>query len=164
MPTQQLNRSKKALWLAIGVGVTALTAVLVALIAIVNGGADSSPSGFNAWTSFGGIDAGIGDGGRSVMLNTHDTTSTWSTKWSGLIYRGQSSCGVEISGRVRDVSHSAATQGGFAIGVATTQGTVSSEELHGVAIQFDYGIRRTLTTTTTLSVCASTAKATTAWT
>src|SRR5262249_45494610 len=38
---------------------------------------------FAAWTRFGGIDATVSDGGKTVRLDTHDTTDTWRTKWSG---------------------------------------------------------------------------------
>jgi hypothetical protein len=55
------------------------------------------------------------------------------------MYRGETKCGVEISGRVRDISHDQARQGGFGIGLATLEGAASSEELRGVAIQFDFG-------------------------
>lgn len=140
-PPRRSKATQKTLWVAIGAGVIALTAVLIAVIAVTNGGSDKSPSNFNMWTPFGGVDAGIADGGRSVMLNTHDTTASWSTKWSGLAYRGQTTCSVDISGHIRDVSHNVATPGGFGIGLAAIEGSGNDEELRGVAIQFDYGFQ-----------------------
>jgi len=40
---------------------------------------------FHAWQPFGGIDAQVSGDGRSVVLDTHDTTQNWKTVWSGLI-------------------------------------------------------------------------------
>jgi hypothetical protein len=97
-------------------------------------------SDFANWTKFGGIDAAVsGNNGGSVVLNTHDTTDTWHTKWSGLI-SPTTACAMRIVGRARDVSHAAGVPGGFGIGVGTLgPGNPDGAELTGSAIQFDFG-------------------------
>jgi hypothetical protein len=95
---------------------------------------------FSSWTTFGGIDAEFSDHGRSVLLDTHDTTETWRTKWSGLIQDGPSMCAMRFTGRARDVSHAAGVPGGFGIGLATLgPGDPDTADLSGTAIQFDFG-------------------------
>ncbi|OBC03411.1 hypothetical protein A5784_14415 [Mycobacterium sp. 852013-50091_SCH5140682] len=95
---------------------------------------------FRAWTAFGGIDAQFGDDGRSVVLDTHDTTDTWRTKWSGLAQPGPARCDLRMTGRVRDISHSDGVAGGFGIGLATlAPGDPTTAALDGTAIQFDFG-------------------------
>jgi hypothetical protein len=95
---------------------------------------------FRTWTAFGGIDAQFGSDGTSVTLDTHDTTDTWRTKWSGLIQPGPTRCDLRMTGRVRDISHAQGVPGGFGIGLATvTPGDPASAQLDGTAIQFDYG-------------------------
>ncbi len=97
---------------------------------------------FADWTRFGGIDASPGDGGESVRLDTHDTTDTWRTKWSGLISPKTTACSVRVVGRVRDISHTSGVSGGFSIGMGTlAPGSVDDAELAGAAIQFDFGQR-----------------------
>lgn len=102
----------------------------------------SSPNAVNFSNSnkFGGIDAQIAADGTSVVLDTHDTTQTWKTKWSGLIQSGISTCSVDVSGRVRDISHVDGTPGGYGIGLATLSGDSSdTATLNGVAAQYDFG-------------------------
>ncbi|ART68258.1 hypothetical protein BTO20_06370 [Mycobacterium dioxanotrophicus] len=95
---------------------------------------------FRTWTAFGGIDTQFGDDGRSVVLDTHDTTDTWRTKWSGLAQPGPARCDLRMTGRVRDISHSDGVAGGFGIGLATlTPGDPATAALDGTAIQFDFG-------------------------
>lgn len=95
---------------------------------------------FRTWTAFGGIDARFGDDGRSVVLDTHDTTDTWRTKWAGVIQPGPARCDLRMTGRVRDISHSDGVAGGFGIGLATlAPGDPSTAALDGTAIQFDFG-------------------------
>ncbi|GAY13878.1 hypothetical protein MSZK_06040 [Mycobacterium sp. shizuoka-1] len=95
---------------------------------------------FSSWARFGAIDARFTDGGRSVMLDTHDTTDTWQTKWSGLIQQGPAVCSFRLTGSVRDVSHTAGVPGGFGIGLADLgPGDPKQAELTGSAVQFDFG-------------------------
>jgi hypothetical protein len=95
---------------------------------------------FSSWTAFGGVDARFGDDRRSVLLDTHDSTQTWRTKWSGLIQSGPSMCALHIRGRARDVSHAAGVPGGFGIGLATlSPGNLDDTALTGMGIQFDFG-------------------------
>jgi hypothetical protein len=95
---------------------------------------------FAEWTKFGGIDASFSDNGESVVLDTHDTTDTWHTKWSGLISPNTTACAMRIVGRARDVSHTIGVPGGFGIGVGTLRpGNADDAELTGTAIQFDFG-------------------------
>jgi hypothetical protein len=95
---------------------------------------------FAGWTKFGGIDAAFSDSGESVVLDTHDTTDTWHTKWSGLISPKTTACAMRIAGRVRDISHTSGVPGGFGIGVGTLgPGNTDGAELAGSAIQFDFG-------------------------
>lgn len=95
---------------------------------------------FSAWTKFGGIDADFSNNGESVLLDTHDTTDTWLTKWSGLISPLTTTCAARIVGRVRDVSHTAGSPGGFAVGLGTlSSGNPDNPALSGTAIQFDFG-------------------------
>ncbi len=95
---------------------------------------------FTTWTAFGGIDARYGDNGRSVVLDTHDTTDTWRTKWSGLIQAGPPMCSMHLTGRVRDLTHAVGTPGGFGIGLASIDsGNPADVTLSGNAIQFDFG-------------------------
>ena len=95
---------------------------------------------FSSWTAFGGIDARFGDDKRSVLLDTHDTTQTWRTKWSGLTQPGPAMCALHIRGRARDVSHTAGVPGGFGVGLATlSPGSVGGPTLSGTGIQFDFG-------------------------
>ncbi|WP_396910883.1 hypothetical protein [Mycolicibacterium sp.] len=97
---------------------------------------------FQTWSVFGGVDARFGDQGRSVVLDTHDTTETWRTKWSGLIQPGPSRCDLAFTGRVRGLSHSVGVPGGFGIGLAVLgAGDPANAELTGTAIQFDFGVR-----------------------
>ena len=56
---------------------------------------------FSAWTRFGGIDANFSNNGESVFLDTHDTTDTWRTKWSG--------CGLTADNNVRRAHRWAST-------------------------------------------------------
>jgi hypothetical protein len=95
---------------------------------------------FSSWTTFGGIDAEFSDHGRSVLLDTNDTTDTWRTKWSGLIQDGPPMCAMRFTGRARDVSHTGGVPGGFGIGLATLgPGDPDTADLSGTAIQFDFG-------------------------
>ncbi|MBV8863128.1 MAG: hypothetical protein JO259_14920 [Mycobacterium sp.] len=95
---------------------------------------------FSNWNQFGGIDAQTAADGTSVVLDTHDTTQTWKTKWSGLIQSANSTCSVDISGRVRDISHVDGTPGGYGIGLATLSGGSSdTATLNGVGAQYDFG-------------------------
>lgn len=95
---------------------------------------------FRSWAVFGGIDAQFGDDGRSVVLDTHDTTDTWRTKWSGLVQPGPARCDLRMTGRVRDISHSDGVAGGFGIGLAMlAPGDPTTAALDGTAIQFDFG-------------------------
>lgn len=94
---------------------------------------------FASWAGFGGIDTRFGDESRSVVLDTHDTTQTWHTKWSGLIQPGSPMCALHFRGRVRDVSHAAGVPGGFGIGLATLARGNPEDTLIGTAIQFDFG-------------------------
>ena len=97
---------------------------------------------FAGWTRFGGIVATTDNGGESVQLDTHDTTETWRTKWSGLISPKTTACSARIVGRVRDISHSTGVPGGFSVGMGTLgPGSVDDAELTGAAIQFDFGQR-----------------------
>ena len=96
---------------------------------------------FTSWNRFGGIDAGYGNNGQSVLLDTNDTTDTWSTKWSGLISPKTTTCAARIVGRVRDVSHVPGVPGGFGIGLATLSGDAPDATLTGTAIQFDFGMQ-----------------------
>jgi hypothetical protein len=95
---------------------------------------------FSTWSSFGGVEADFADDGRTVRLDTHDTTDTWQTKWSGLVEQGAPRCELHLSGRVRDPSHRAGVPGGFAMGLATVgPGDPSRADLTGTGLQFDYG-------------------------
>lgn len=95
---------------------------------------------FSAWTRFGGIDADFSNNGESVLLDTHDTTDTWRTKWSGLISPLTTTCAARIVGRARDLSHISGAPGGFAIGLGTLgSGNPDDAALSGTAIQFDFG-------------------------
>lgn len=96
---------------------------------------------FATWTPFGGIDAVYGGDGDSALLDTHDTTDTWSTKWSGLISPKTTTCAARIVGRVRDVSHVAGIPGGFSIGLATLSEDGPNAGLTGTAVQFDFGMQ-----------------------
>jgi hypothetical protein len=90
----------------------------------------SSPdtaAALNGWEQFGGIDAHPGSGGNTVVLDTHNTTETWTTKWSGLIAPGESACTLHFSARVRDISHTSGVPGGYGIGLATTQNDPSGQ-------------------------------------
>jgi hypothetical protein len=94
---------------------------------------------FAAWTGFGGIDADFSNSGQSVLLDTHDTTDTWRTKWSGLISPITTTCAARIVGRARDASHTAGIPGGFGIGLATLSGVAADATLTGTAMQYDFG-------------------------
>ena len=110
-----------------------------------NGSASAPPAphdamSLNGWNQFGGIDAHAGPSGDTVILDTHDTTVNWTTKWSGLIAPAEPACTLHVSTRVRDISHTLGVPGGYGIGLATTredpQGQVT---LNGTAIQYDFG-------------------------
>jgi hypothetical protein len=95
---------------------------------------------FSSWASFGGIDARFTEDGRAVSLDTHDTTDTWHTKWSGLIQQGPPQCTFRLTGRVRDTSHAVGVAGGFGIGMGDVgSGDPTTATLTGSAIQFDFG-------------------------
>lgn len=95
---------------------------------------------FSSWSSFGGVDAQFTDNGRTAFLNTHDTTDTWHTKWSGLIQEGEPLCAFRLTGRVRDASHTVGVPGGLGIGTAELgSGDPAEASLTGSAIQFDFG-------------------------
>ncbi|QRZ08163.1 hypothetical protein [Mycolicibacterium austroafricanum] len=91
------------------------------------------------WHPFGGIDAEISTHGRSVTLDTQDTTDTWTTKWSGVEMSGPATCSVTISGRVRDMSHRPGVPGGYGIGLAKVDRSQAVETLYGSAVQYDFG-------------------------
>lgn len=95
---------------------------------------------FGSWTRFGGIDAQFADKGQQVLLDTHDTTDTWHTKWSGLISAKTTACAVRIVGQVRDISHTDGVPGGFGFGLGTlAPGDLSDATLSGTAVQIDFG-------------------------
>lgn len=98
-------------------------------------------STFSTWEPFGGIDAALSDDGNSVLLDTHDTTDTWSTKWSGITLPGPAACSLDVTLRVRDVSHNPGVPGGYGIGLATVKTEAGEEVLHGAAVQYDFGQR-----------------------
>ena len=92
------------------------------------------------WSQFGGIDAHPGQQADSIVLDTHNTTDTWTTKWSGLTDPVGSACTLHFSARVRDISHTLGVPGGYGIGLATTQNDPSGQvTLNGTAIQYDFG-------------------------
>ena len=94
----------------------------------------------NGWSQFGGIDAHPGTSGDTVVLDTHNTTDTWTTKWSGLIAPAESACTLHVSTRVRDISHTLGVPGGYGIGLATTKDDPPGQvTLDGTAIQYDFG-------------------------
>lgn len=96
---------------------------------------------FRNWQPFGGIDAKVAGDGRSVVLDTHDTTQNWKTVWSGLIAPGPQQCGTRITGRARDISHTSAVPGGFGIGLTAVRNDSSGKEaLYGSAVQYDLGL------------------------
>lgn len=95
---------------------------------------------FSTWSRFGGIDAQFADDGTTVRLDTHDTTDTWRTKWSGLVEPGPPRCELRLAGRVRDSSHAVGVPGGFAMALAAVgPGDPGSADLTGTGIQFDFG-------------------------
>ncbi|MGE0214226.1 hypothetical protein [Mycolicibacterium sp.] len=94
---------------------------------------------FATWLPFGGIDADVSADGLAVVLDTHDTTDTWTTKWSGIAMPGPASCSLSIAGRVRDISHATGVPGGYGLGLATVDGSAGSEVLTGSALQYDFG-------------------------
>jgi hypothetical protein len=92
------------------------------------------------WRQIGGIDAHPGSSAAAIVLDTHDTTTTWTTKWSGLIEPTGSVCTLHFSGRIRDITHSLGVPGGYGIGLATTQEDPSNRPtLYGSAVQYDFG-------------------------
>ncbi len=94
----------------------------------------------NGWNQFGGIDAHAGPSGDTVVLDTHNTTANWATKWSGLIAPAEPSCTLHVSTRVRDLSHTLGVPGGYGIGlVTTTEDPPGQVILNGTAIQYDFG-------------------------
>ncbi|MDZ4270550.1 MAG: hypothetical protein U1D00_33580 [Mycobacterium sp.] len=97
------------------------------------------PGDFSSWQPFGGIEADVSPAGRVVVLDTHDTTDTWTTKWSGIALRDNTTCSMSMSGRVRDISHRRAVPGGYGIGIAWVDGTAGREVLTGAAVQYDFG-------------------------
>jgi serine/threonine-protein kinase len=97
---------------------------------------------FHSWQPFGGIDAKIGGDGRSVVLDTHDTTGNWKTVWSGLIATEPQQCSTHITGRARDISHTYGVPGGFGIGLTALQNDSSGKQaLYGSAVQYDLGLK-----------------------
>ncbi|CAM3942601.1 hypothetical protein H7J08_02385 [Mycobacterium frederiksbergense] len=94
---------------------------------------------FEDWTRFGGIDATVSETGAAVVLDTHDTVETWDTKWSGLKLDGPEVCSLQVTGRVRSISHSPGVAGGFGIGIGAVEGLAEFETLMGAAVQFDVG-------------------------
>ncbi len=96
----------------------------------------------NGWNKFGGIDAHAGPTGDTVVLDTHDTTANWATKWSGLIAPAEPSCTLHVSTRVRDISHTPGVPGGYGIGlVSTKEDPPGQVVLIGTAIQYDFGLQ-----------------------
>lgn len=111
----------------------------------VHGGSSTSAvaqdaMSLNGWNQFGGIDAHAGSSGDTVVLDTHNTTSNWTTKWSGLIAPSEPSCTLHVSTRVRDLSHTPGVPGGYGIGLVTTKEDPPGQVvLTGTAIQYDFG-------------------------
>ncbi|MFI5510828.1 serine/threonine-protein kinase [Mycobacterium sp. NPDC051804] len=96
---------------------------------------------FREWRPFGGIDAKVGVDGRSVVLDTHNTTENWTAAWSGLIAPGPPQCSTHITGSARDISHNSGVAGGFGIGLTTLQKDASGQEAsYGSAVQYDFGL------------------------
>ena len=96
---------------------------------------------FRSWQPFGGIDAQVSGDGRSVVLDTHDTTENWKAVWSGLIAPGPPQCSTRITGQARDINHTLAAAGGFGIGLTTIQTDSSGQEAaFGSAVQYDFGL------------------------
>jgi hypothetical protein len=112
-----------------------------------NGASTTPPTAHDAmsldgWNQFGGIDAHAGPTGDTVVLDTHDTTANWATKWSGLIAPTEPSCTLHVSTRVRDISHTPGVPGGYGIGLATTKDDPPGQlTLNGTAIQYDFGLQ-----------------------
>jgi len=99
-----------------------------------------SAADLRQWQTFGGIDAALSADGTSVLLDTHDTTDTWATKWSGLIAPGESRCTVHFHARVRDRTHSSGLPGGYGVGLGSLD---TPDEpmptLDGWGLQYDFG-------------------------
>ena len=96
---------------------------------------------FREWRAYGGIDAKVAADGRSVVLDTHNTTENWTAAWSGLIAPGPPQCSTHITGTARDISHNSGVAGGFGIGLTTLQQDASGQEAsYGSAVQYDFGL------------------------
>lgn len=96
---------------------------------------------FRSWQAFGGIDAQVSNDGRSVVLDTHNTTENWTTAWSGIMAPGAPRCSTHITGSARDISHNFGAAGGFGIGLTTLQKDASGQEAsYGSAVQYDFGL------------------------
>lgn len=94
---------------------------------------------FEAWQAFGAANAEFNDNGRTAVLDTHDTTETGHTTWSGLISTRTTACAVRIVGRVRDLTHDAGQAGGFAIGLGElAPDALTHAALTGSAVQYDF--------------------------
>jgi hypothetical protein len=139
-----------ALIVACAVVVAAAAAIGVAVVVRqqrtpADGAMSTSPTphdamSINGWNQFGGIDAHPGPSGDTVILDTHNTTDTLTTKWSGLIAPAESACTLHVSTRVRDISHTSGVPGGYGIGLATTKEDPPGQvTLNGTAIQYDFG-------------------------
>lgn len=93
------------------------------------------------WEAVGGIDVRASNGSTGATLDTHDTTDTWVTKWSGLVRRSGDICGTTISAQIRDVSHRLGVPGGYGLGLTRPTGSHPANLLTGTAVQYDFGQR-----------------------
>jgi hypothetical protein len=88
------------------------------------------------WVEFGHVEVVPDPSDHGMLLDTDDTTKTWSVKWSGVIASRLTGCGWEISGQARNATNQPGVPGGFGIGLGSLD---SSGVLSGLAAQFDYG-------------------------
>ena len=124
---------------------TSISAIATAISATTSSSGTTTPAlsavDFRSWQKFGGIDAQVSADGRSVVLDTHDTTENWKVVWSGLIAPGPPQCSTRITGQARDINHTLSVAGGFGIGLTTLQTDSSGQEAaFGSAVQYDFGL------------------------
>lgn len=109
-----------------------LAVAIVAVVVVVVRNASTiatTPADFTKWTPVGGATLRQLDSDHTFALGV----TSISAQWSGLIERGDPTCGVQVTGRVRIPATD--SPGGFGIGLAVPAAVDGAEIPHGLGIE-----------------------------
>lgn len=123
--------------LALAVMGLLLVVVIVAVVVVVVRNASTiatTPADFAKWKPLGGATVRQLDSDQTFALGV----TSDSARWSGLIERGEPTCGVQVTGRVRIPEND--SPGGFGIGLAVPTSVDGAEVPHGIGVETVAGL------------------------